>query len=57
MFSVIVTLPLKNINGGEHYLKEELEATLSQQSFCYDHQKNICGIPRAIDSCMKKENR
>jgi len=34
-FSVIVTPPLKNLSGGEHYLKEELEATLPRQSLCY----------------------
>jgi len=27
--------------GGEHYLKEELEAMLPHQSLCYDHHRKI----------------
>jgi len=27
--------------GGEHYLKEQLEATLPHQSLCYNHHRKI----------------
>jgi len=38
---VIATPLLKIISGGEHYLKEELEATWPHQSLCYDYHRKI----------------
>jgi len=43
IFSIIATPPLKNISGGEYYLKEELEVMLSQ-SICYDHYRKKYAI-------------
>jgi len=41
-FSVIAIPPLKNIGGGEHYLKEELEATLPHRFVMIITEKYKC---------------